>query len=87
MRTITLDLTLSLPVDISFIEALLRQIKMNALKTIRPMASRFTTIPLPIITRYSSAWPVKSYEFIETTEPRPGVGQGNITFIPSQGNN
>jgi len=50
---------------------------MNAFRSLRPIASRFRMAEssLPIVTRSASAWAVKSYEFIETTEPRPGVGQ------------
>ncbi|RDL32121.1 ClpP [Venustampulla echinocandica] len=50
---------------------------MNAFRSMRPIASCFKTptSALPCITRSSSAWSVKSYEFIQTTEPRPGVGQ------------
>jgi enoyl-CoA hydratase len=45
--------------------------------SMRPIASRFraATSALPAIARTYSAWSVKSYEFIQTTEPRPGVGQ------------
>jgi len=50
---------------------------MNAIRSLRPIASRFaaSTSTLPTIARSYSAWSVKSYEFIQTTEPRPGVGQ------------
>ncbi|KAL2068205.1 hypothetical protein VTL71DRAFT_16303 [Oculimacula yallundae] len=50
---------------------------MNTIRTLRPMASRFraSTSPLPAIARTYSAGPAKTYEFIETSEPRPGVGQ------------
>ncbi|KAG4425224.1 hypothetical protein IFR04_001591 [Cadophora malorum] len=50
---------------------------MNTIRSLRPIASQFraSTSALPTIARTYSAWPVKSYEFIETTEPRPGVGQ------------
>ncbi|KAF8865803.1 enoyl-CoA hydratase [Acephala macrosclerotiorum] len=51
---------------------------MLSLRSLRPIASQFRASALPAIARSYSAWPVKSYEFIETTEPRPGVGQ--ITF-------
>ncbi|PSS18740.1 hypothetical protein M430DRAFT_42383 [Amorphotheca resinae ATCC 22711] len=49
---------------------------MNTLRSLRPIASRFSKqSTLPAITRSFSASPAKSYEFIETAEPRPGVGQ------------
>lgn len=53
---------------------------MNVFRALRPVASKFkaSSSTLPAITmaaRSSSAWSVKSYEFIQTTEPRPGVGQ------------
>ncbi|CZR59260.1 enoyl-CoA hydratase, mitochondrial precursor [Phialocephala subalpina] len=48
---------------------------MLSLRSLRPIASQFRASALPAIARSYSAWPVKSYEFIETTEPRPGVGQ------------
>jgi len=50
---------------------------MNTIRSLRPIASRFaaSTSTLPTIARSYSAWSVKSYEFIKTTEPRPGVGQ------------
>ncbi|KAG4034079.1 hypothetical protein MFRU_003g00550 [Monilinia fructicola] len=48
---------------------------MNPIRTLRPFASRFRPSTLPA---FSRAYSAKSYEFIQTTEPRPGVGQ--ITF-------
>ncbi|KAK7938063.1 enoyl hydratase [Apiospora aurea] len=46
---------------------------MQALRTLRPVASRLQPSTLPKIVRcYSSA---KSYEYIHVSEPRPGVGQ------------
>ncbi len=50
---------------------------MANIMSMRPIASRFraATSALPAIARTYSAWSVKSYEFIQTTEPRPGVGQ------------
>jgi enoyl-CoA hydratase len=57
---------------------------MNTIRNLRPIASRFAkTMDLPTVTRSYSAWAVKSYEFIETTEPRPGVGQSNFVLIKS----
>ncbi|CAG8983010.1 hypothetical protein HYALB_00003589 [Hymenoscyphus albidus] len=52
---------------------------LKTFRTIRPMASHFKTssssLPALTLTRSSSAWSVKIYEFIEVCEPRPGVGQ------------
>jgi len=50
---------------------------MLSLRSWRPIASQFraSSSALPAIARSSSAWSVKSYEYIQTTEPRPGVGQ------------
>ncbi|KAH8683346.1 ClpP/crotonase-like domain-containing protein [Tricladium varicosporioides] len=50
---------------------------MNTIKRMRPIASQFraSTSALPAIARSYHPWSVKSYEFIQTTEPRPGVGQ------------
>ncbi|CAG8951787.1 hypothetical protein HYFRA_00005591 [Hymenoscyphus fraxineus] len=52
---------------------------LKTFRTIRPMASHFKTssssLPALTLTRSSSAWSVKTYEFIEVSEPRPGVGQ------------
>ncbi|KAK0099932.1 hypothetical protein ONS95_013246 [Cadophora gregata] len=50
---------------------------MTAMRSLRPIASQFraATSALPAIARAYSAGPAKSYEFIETSEPRPGVGQ------------
>ncbi|KAL3427040.1 enoyl-hydratase isomerase family protein [Phlyctema vagabunda] len=45
---------------------------MYAIKSMRPVASRFRSSALPAITRSFSE---KSYEYIQATEPRPGVGQ------------
>jgi enoyl-CoA hydratase len=48
-------------------------LNMNTFRAMRPIASRFTKPSLPALRSYSSA----TYEFIETSEPRPGVGQSN----------
>ncbi|TGO10502.1 hypothetical protein BTUL_0133g00090 [Botrytis tulipae] len=45
---------------------------MYSIRALRPLASRFTASTLPALSRAYSA---KSYEFIQTSEPRPGVGQ------------
>ncbi|TGO38308.1 hypothetical protein BHYA_0077g00110 [Botrytis hyacinthi] len=45
---------------------------MYSIRALRPFASRFTAPTLPALSRAYSA---KSYEFIQTSEPRPGVGQ------------
>lgn len=55
---------------------------MLSLRSLRPIASQFRASALPAIARSYSAWPVKSYEFIETTEPRPGVGQSKSITTP-----
>jgi len=49
---------------------------MNVFKSLRPIASKFNMQPtLPSVVRSFSATAGRSYEYIETTEPRPGVGQ------------
>ncbi|KAH8598296.1 enoyl-CoA hydratase/isomerase [Bisporella sp. PMI_857] len=49
---------------------------MNSFRSLRPIASRFIKhSSLPIVTRSFSATTMRSYEYIETSEPRPGVGQ------------
>jgi enoyl-CoA hydratase len=46
---------------------------MSAFRYLRPFASRLQPSTLPRLTRgYASS----SYEFIQVTEPKPGVGQG-----------
>ncbi|KAK8117497.1 epoxide hydrolase [Apiospora kogelbergensis] len=45
---------------------------MQALRSLRPVASRLQPSTLPKIVRCYSA---KSYEYIHVSEPRPGVGQ------------
>jgi hypothetical protein len=47
----------------------------NALRGLRPMVSRFQPSTLPKVARSFSASARRSYEYIEVTEPRPGVGQ------------
>lgn len=48
---------------------------MNAARTLRPIASRFQPRILPRVVRPFSASAARSYEFIQTSEPKPGVGQ------------
>ncbi|ETS83474.1 enoyl-CoA hydratase [Pestalotiopsis fici W106-1] len=48
---------------------------MNTLRSLRPVASRVQAGTLPRAVRMFSASPARSYEYIETSEPRPGVGQ------------
>ncbi|KAI1246841.1 hypothetical protein MGN70_010724 [Eutypa lata] len=48
---------------------------MNTLRSLRPLASRIQPCTLPPIARPFSAAVGKSYEFIQTSEPKPGVGQ------------
>ena len=56
----------------------------SALRTLRPRASRFQPSALPRLVPVAVPVPVarfsasarRSYEYIEVSEPRPGVGQG-----------
>ncbi|KAL7626324.1 hypothetical protein AAE478_003096 [Parahypoxylon ruwenzoriense] len=48
---------------------------MNTLRTLRPLASRIQPSTLPRAVRQFSITAARSYEFILTSEPRPGVGQ------------
>ncbi|KAK4143621.1 ClpP/crotonase-like domain-containing protein [Dichotomopilus funicola] len=52
---------------------------MNTLRGLRPMASRFQPSTLPRVAgasaRSFSATATRSYEYIQVSEPRPGVGQ------------
>lgn len=53
---------------------------MNALRSLRPVASRvpFQPCTLPRVARaYSS----KTYEFIQVSQPKPGVGQGRMPKV------
>jgi enoyl-CoA hydratase len=50
--------------------------RVNALRNLRAAASRFQPSSLPQVTRGFSASARRSYEYIEVSEPRPGVGQG-----------
>lgn len=56
-------------------------VRANALRGVRPMASRFQPSTLPQITRSFSASARRSYDYIEVSEPRPGVGQGTTPSI------
>ncbi|KAL2140316.1 hypothetical protein VTI28DRAFT_3999 [Corynascus sepedonium] len=49
--------------------------RVNALRGLRPVASRFQPNSFPQIARSFSASTRRSYEYIEVSEPRPGVGQ------------
>ncbi|AEO57519.1 hypothetical protein MYCTH_2303755 [Thermothelomyces thermophilus ATCC 42464] len=49
--------------------------RVSALRGLRPVASRFQPSTLPQIARSFSASARRSYEYIEVSEPRPGVGQ------------
>ncbi|KAI0127785.1 enoyl-CoA hydratase/isomerase [Xylariales sp. AK1849] len=51
---------------------------MNALRSLRPIASRLQPSTLPRVSRPFSATATRSYEYIQTSEPKPGVGQ--VTF-------
>ncbi|KAK8108609.1 enoyl- hydratase protein [Apiospora sp. TS-2023a] len=60
---------------------------MQALRTLRPVASRLQPSTLPRVIRCYSA---KAYEYIHVSEPRPGVGQGkqpDILTIPPNTSN
>ncbi|EJT78775.1 enoyl-CoA hydratase [Gaeumannomyces tritici R3-111a-1] len=48
---------------------------MNALRGLRPLACRIQPSPFPRVVRSFSATPGRSYEFIQVSEPKPGVGQ------------
>ena len=49
--------------------------RFNALRNMRTVASRFQPTSLPQVARSFSASARRSYEYIEVSEPRPGVGQ------------
>lgn len=51
---------------------------MYSIRALRPLASQFTASTLPALSRAYSA---KSYEFIQTSEPRPGVGQSTLFYF------
>jgi len=48
---------------------------MNSITHVRPRLSSFRTFTLPVVTRTFCASPPRNYEYIQTSEPRPGVGQ------------
>ncbi|KAI0480473.1 ClpP/crotonase-like domain-containing protein [Xylariaceae sp. FL0804] len=48
---------------------------MNALRVMRPIASRLQPSTLPKVVRSFSATAVRPYEYIKTAEPAPGVGE------------
>lgn len=51
--------------------------KMQSFRSLRPIASRLQTSTLPRVSRASfSASTRMSYEYIQVSEPKPGVGQG-----------
>ncbi|KAK4123629.1 ClpP/crotonase [Parathielavia appendiculata] len=50
-------------------------VRVNVLRGLRPMASRFQPNTLPQVARSFSASARRSYEYIQVSEPRPGVGQ------------
>ncbi|KAL2261902.1 hypothetical protein VTK26DRAFT_3026 [Humicola hyalothermophila] len=49
--------------------------RFTGLRGLRPVASRFQPSLLPQVARSFSASARRSYEYIEVSEPRPGVGQ------------
>ncbi|KAJ9154943.1 Enoyl-CoA hydratase [Pleurostoma richardsiae] len=48
---------------------------MNSLRALRPVASRLQMSSLPALARSFSASQARSYEYIQVSEPKPGVGQ------------
>ncbi|KAK5627777.1 hypothetical protein RRF57_003492 [Xylaria bambusicola] len=48
---------------------------MNSLRGMRPLASRLQPSTLPRVTRSFSSISARSYEYILTSKPKPGVGQ------------
>ncbi|KAI0911481.1 ClpP/crotonase-like domain-containing protein [Ustulina deusta] len=48
---------------------------MNSLRAMRPMASRLQPSTLPRVARPFSSTPARSYEYLLTSNPKPGVGQ------------
>ncbi|KAI3337533.1 ClpP/crotonase-like domain-containing protein [Xylariaceae sp. AK1471] len=48
---------------------------MNPLRAMRPLASRLQPSTLPRVTRPFSSTAARSYELIQTSKPKPGVGQ------------
>ncbi|KAI1110008.1 ClpP/crotonase-like domain-containing protein [Nemania sp. NC0429] len=48
---------------------------MNSLRALRPVASRFQPSTLPSMTRLFSSTPARSYTYLQTSKPKPGVGQ------------
>lgn len=58
---------------------------MNSIRTFRPIASRLQASSLPRVSRSFSASASRSYDHIEVSEPKPGVGQGGwyLDMLPS----
>ncbi|KAI5928548.1 ClpP/crotonase-like domain-containing protein [Camillea tinctor] len=52
---------------------------MNSLRAMRPIASRLQASTLPRIARPFSSTAARSYEFVQTSQPRPGVGQVTLS--------
>ncbi|KAI0097621.1 ClpP/crotonase-like domain-containing protein [Nemania sp. FL0031] len=48
---------------------------MNPLRAMRPLASRLQPSTLPRVVRPFSSTPARSYEYLLTSKPKPGVGQ------------
>ncbi|KAI0603480.1 enoyl-CoA hydratase [Biscogniauxia sp. FL1348] len=48
---------------------------MNSLRVMRPIASRLQASTLPRVARPFSSTAARSYEFIQTSQPKPGVAQ------------
>lgn len=53
--------------------------KMQSLRSLRPIVSRLQPSTLPRVTRSFSASTKLNYEFIQVSEPKPGVGQGETS--------
>ncbi|KAI1268686.1 ClpP/crotonase-like domain-containing protein [Xylariaceae sp. FL1019] len=52
---------------------------MNSIRAVRPIASRFQPSTLPKVIRPFSSTVARSYEHIQTSKPKPGVGQVTLS--------
>ncbi|KAI0166466.1 ClpP/crotonase-like domain-containing protein [Xylariaceae sp. FL1272] len=52
---------------------------MNPIRAVRPIASRFQPSTLPKLVRPFSSTIARSYEHIQTSRPKPGVGQVTLS--------
>lgn len=55
---------------------------MQSLRYVRPLASRLQPTTLPRVSRSFSATARSNYEYIQVSEPKPGVGQGTMPSTP-----